>query len=167
MLKQLLQNKNILVIYLLLISCLVLAIINWNENRKIKYVDTISLFSDFQLTKDLEAKEKPILNEYKNKLDSLHKVFDLVKEQKTKQDLGLVIYQFENDYRHYLETSNKNINDIVWARLNKMIDEYGSKNKYSLMFGANGMGTILYGDPSKDITKNVLEFCNKSYKNEN
>jgi hypothetical protein len=55
---------------------------------------------------------------------------------------------------------------MVWARLNKMIDQYAEENHIHLLFGANGTGTILYGKASKDDTKPLVIYCNKQYKDE-
>ena len=62
--------------------------------------------------------------------------------------------------------SKKKIHDMVWARLNKMIDQYAEENHIHLLFGANGTGTILYGKASKDDTKPLVIYCNKQYKDE-
>jgi outer membrane protein len=164
---KLINNNKLVILLLLLVACtLFFSYKNWKENQRIKYVDTITLFNEFELTKELEAKDAPILNEYKMKLDSLQQVFQLLNNPKEKEALGITIYQFDNDYKRFSESSNKHINDLVWARLNKLINAFGKKNDFTLLFGANGMGTILYGQTNKDETRAIIEFCNKQYKNE-
>jgi outer membrane protein len=160
------NNKMMLVLLLLVLTTFGISIKNWNDARRIKYVDTLTLFSEFQFTKELEAKEAPILSLYKSKLDSVHQIYELLKSDLEREKLGRFIYQFENEAKQYQENSNKKINDMVWARLNKLIDQYGKEHQFNLLFGANGMGTILYGDSSKDETKNLITYCDKQYKNE-
>lgn len=138
----------------------------WNTQRKIKYIDTITLFNEFKLTKELEARDAPVLNAFKSKLDSMQQVYSLLKNPTQRNQLGLTIYQFDNEYKAYSEKSNKEINELVWTRLNKFIHQYGALKDFSLLIGANGMGNVLYADKNRDETQALINYCNKMYKDE-
>lgn len=159
-------NSKWLLCMALILILGVFTFLNWTQQSRIKYVDTITLFNEFILTKQLEAKDAPMLNKFKMKLDSLHQVYGLIKDEAQRNELGLTIYQFENEYKGFSTKSNSDINDLVWTRLNPMIHEYGKKNGFTILFGANGMGNVLYAEETRDETKKLIEYCNKAYKDE-
>ena len=49
------------------------------------------------------------------------------------------------------------------TQLNEYIEDFGEENKLDYIFGANGTGTIMYGNESKDVTKEVVTYVNKKY----
>jgi outer membrane protein len=51
----------------------------------------------------------------------------------------------------------------IWKQLNQYIREYGEQNGYSFIHGAMGNGNLMYAAESKDLTKDILAFCNKRY----
>lgn len=158
--------KSHFLILIISILSLIVSAINWYNNKKICFVDTIELFNEFALTKELENQDAPVLNEYKSKLDSLKGIYQNLRNESSRDTLGITIYQFENEYKKVSDNSNKRINDLVWARLNKLIDKYAEQNKIQLLIGANGMGTVLHGEPQRDETSNLLKYCNKEYHGE-
>jgi outer membrane protein len=62
---------------------------------------------------------------------------------------------------------NKEINDKVWDRLNPVISKFGKEKGLDLLIGANGMGTVLYADDSKDITDDLIRYINENYEKGN
>jgi outer membrane protein len=49
-------------------------------------------------------------------------------------------------------------------KINSFIEEYGKKNEYRLILGANGTGNVMYGTEGDDITDIILTELNTRYK---
>lgn len=128
-------------------------------------IDVIKVVNEFKLKKDLEAAVEPKLAMLKNKVDSMSAVMDyIIKNNKENAEAVKQEYQYwqQKAYEAY-ETSNTSINEQVWKRLNPLIDEWGKKNNYRIIIGANGMGTILYNQDAVDKSTELIQFINSNY----
>jgi outer membrane protein len=56
--------------------------------------------------------------------------------------------------------------NLIWDRINNYVKEYGEKNGYDYIFGANGDGTVMYADGSEDITNDITTYINLRYAGE-
>ena len=52
----------------------------------------------------------------------------------------------------------------VWLRINQYVKEFGEKKGYDYLLGANGTGSLMYSAEKNDVTKELLEYMNSSYK---
>lgn len=154
--------KNILIIIGSVATVLVLAaMFQKNPKVKIVYVDTTYLYQNCEVqkyyTKLIEDKKKTV----KNKLDSLYQVSKTSSESrevldynfgKKKEELEYQLAQFQSEY------SAK-----VWNQISEYTLEFGQKNGYDYIMGANGQGNLMYAKESNNISKEVLEFINKKF----
>jgi outer membrane protein len=140
------------------------------DEKKIAVIDAVRLFNEFNLKKELEAKDKSGLERLGKQIDSISsqlKIAQASKNTQEEQRLGYLYEYMKNGLEKEFEKSNQMINEQVWKRLNKIIDEYGKKKGYRLIIGANGMGTVLYSDNYYDVTNEAVAFANKKYEEGN
>ncbi|MGN6569631.1 MAG: OmpH family outer membrane protein [Flavipsychrobacter sp.] len=153
------------VIVSLLSSGLVYVLLN-NQNRKTAVVDAIKLFNQYNMKKELEAKEKIRLEGMSKVLDSMTNQIKLAQASKNDQAAQYLFNRFnllKQQLRDEYNQSNQLINQEVWKRLNPLIEEFGKKKKLHLIIGANGMGSVLYNDEYYDLTPELVNYVNKQY----
>ena len=145
------------------------------KTDKTAYIQSSVVYNEFRMTKDMDLDAKNIVNERQYFLDSLElriKTLANVLESSKNQNQD-ELRDLQSSQRLYIEkkdefaTSNNmmfgNMNEDIWKRLNLLIKEYGKANGYDYIFGAQGDGNIMYANESKDISEDVIDFCNKSY----
>jgi outer membrane protein len=72
----------------------------------------------------------------------------------------------EEKYREFDDLNQKQAEDYqkqILLQINTYVKEFGKLNKYQYILGANGEGTLMYADESKDISAEVLQFINNRY----
>lgn len=138
-------------------------IIQYN-NKKIAVVDAIQVFNAFNMKKELEGKAEARLKYLGAQLDSMQRTIE--QQQKDKKDNREVYQQFqykkEQIQKEYAE-SNQLINEMVWKRLNPLIDAYGKEQGFRVIVGANGMGSVLYYNDYYDVTEDLITYVNQKY----
>ncbi|MBS1687469.1 MAG: OmpH family outer membrane protein [Bacteroidetes bacterium] len=137
-----------------------------NQNRKTAVVDAVKLFNQYNMKKELEAKEKVRLEAMSKVLDSLTNKIKLAQASKDDQTAKSLFDRFnmlKQQLRDEYTQSNQLINQEVWKRLNPLIEEFGKKKKLHLIIGANGMGSVLYNDEYYDLTPELVTYVNKQY----
>lgn len=137
-----------------------------NQNRKTAVVDAIKLFNQYNMKKELEAKEKVRLEAMSKVLDSMTNQIKLAQASKDEQGAKELFNRFsilKQQLRDEYNQSNQLINQEVWKRLNPLIEDFGKKKKLHLIIGANGMGSVLYNDEYYDLTPELVNYVNKQY----
>ncbi len=156
----------VVTLLLTLVNLSILAI-NYRNSRKTVVIDIVRVFNEFGLKKDLEHRVAMKLNELSSEADSLKAVY-LAMQQQRKDPIQLAAMAADVDtaesrlQRAYV-ISDKNINEQVWQRLNSLLTEYGNQYDYSLVIGANGMGTVLFNRSELDKTEELIKFINRKY----
>lgn len=84
------------------------------------------------------------------------------------------LYQFEYNREEYLKLkkqyqednavlSQKYDNQIL-AQLTQYVIEFGKKNNYDIILGADGNGSLMYSKESYNISDEIIVFINNKYK---
>jgi len=140
------------------------------QHKKIAVVDAVKLFDQFNMKKEMEAREKTKLELLNKRVDSITTELQLAKASQNEDAIKRLSYTYnyikgsmENEFKQ----SNRDINEQVWKRLNPALDEYGRKHNLHLIIGANGMGSVLYNDEYYDLTSELIKFVNKKYEEGN
>ena len=136
--------------------------------EKIVVIDVLKVFNEYELKKESEKKIEEQLMVYQNKIDSLQAIAKKAYENHDQQRLEKaeqVLQQLSGEFQAASEYAAKNLNEVVWKRLNPLINEFGKKHSYRVVIGANGMGTVLYNDESVDRTDELIMFINQKYQN--
>jgi outer membrane protein len=72
-------------------------------------------------------------------------------------------YQLSNEEKTLQVEGQKQIDTLV-KEVKAFIKDYGKKNGYTFILGANDAGSVLYGDDAKDITEIILKALNNKDK---
>jgi len=168
------QKNNYRILGACLVMCLatgmIVHLLSIKADKKIAVVDAVKLFDSYNMKKELESREKSRLQNISNQLDSLGNKLNLAHATKNEQEeksLSAAYAYLKQKLQTEYAQGNQDINAQVWKRLNPVLEEYGKKNKFHLIIGANGMGSVLYTDDFLDKTKEVIQFVNKRYEEGN
>jgi outer membrane protein len=159
-------TKALLICNLLLISVIVFFVaLNFIQRQpKIVYVDSVTLFNNFSMTKELKNSGEKAFNLKKLKVDSLYSTLQYpgvsISEKKIimqqfvqqKEELG----QF-NEYFAAEQTTK------IWARIKSYTSEFSKDKNYQLIIGSDNKQTVLFADEKIDVTNDLLTFLNKKY----
>ena len=145
------------------------------ETQQTAFISMGKVVSDFELSKELDAKIKVVQGARKNILDSLEIVVQQLslklqknaaskKEQlefdAKRQEYLLKQRQFTEDNQHL----QQQYQEQIFKQLNQYIEEYNKDKDYDFIFGAAGNGVIMAAKPGNDITEEIIVFVNKRYK---
>jgi outer membrane protein len=147
----------------------------YNE-KKLAYVDLTVVFSKFDYKKELEKKMLKVTETRKTIMDSLE--FDLklmakqLESNKNPDKEKVVLFQVKREdffkkKQEYAEDNSqmaKQYDEQIFKQLNQYIKEYGKMKSYSIIFGTDGTGTLMYGEEKIDVTNEATEFINNKYK---
>lgn len=169
---------------LLILSALIISVISITLNffqfkgEKVAYVDVSKLVKEFELSKTYQNEIDQNLNKQKAFIDSLTYQLSGVTEKLTLEQPGGSSYKnleakidslyerikyVEEAFNMNTEKMVEKYNKEVFAQINQYIEEYGKEHNYSIILGAKGDGSILYGSDANDITTDVIDYINKSY----
>lgn len=148
------------------------------NGMKVVYVDINQLYESFEYKKELSKEYNKVKGARDRVIDSLE------------NELGQISYELQGmntipadrraafdkkkeyfmQLNQQLEEDNENLrvtydNKII-KQLNAYLKEFGEKNAYDVILGADSKGTVLYARKDLDKTKEVLEYINNRYKGE-
>nr|WP_298541189.1 OmpH family outer membrane protein [uncultured Aquimarina sp.] len=151
---------------MLLITIFVLFSFFNRSESNIVYVDNVTLFNGFNMSKDLGKINNEKITKQKKKLDSLYTIYSIFKEQKNTEKATALENQLrseDQELRKINEYFSNEMSQQVWNRLNQYIKEYGEANQYKIILGTQGNGNIMFAQDGVDITTTVLEYANTKY----
>ena len=143
--------------------------------NKVAYVELQTVFNDFEMTKQYKKKLEAVVSARKAISDSLQvtlkaqsrsintapntsdeKVQDFVfnKEYYIER-----VKQFQEDNMALKQQYDTEIN----KQINQYVKDYGEKNGYRFIYGAEGSGVLMYAKEGDNISKEVIEYINKRY----
>lgn len=169
------MKKGLIVVFglLLLASC--------QNEMKTGFIDNTELIKEYQKRKDIEATFKIKIENFDKKTDSIGKAFQVeAQEFQTKaatmakndaqqqyQVLGqkqqMLQQQFQIEEQAIQKESQTEIDTLI-KEVRKFVKDYGKKNGFTYILGSNEAGSVMYGEDSKDLTKEILAELNKTYK---
>lgn len=157
--------------WLAVLSALVLIIgmvLCWQlmKPAEVAYIDIGRLVGGYQMKKDLDKQANGDLQRIKSVADSLKMIKKAALGTPTPRlDSQLQYVQYA--FQQYYEQSNRKISEKIWERLNPLLEQYGKERNIRLLVGANGAGTVLYGDKGIDMTDDLIKYLNSKYEKGN
>ena len=171
--------KNILIVL-----TIVLDLSSCQEQQKIAFVDNNKVVSEFQKKKDFESKFQIKIDNFNRRADSLDKAiqieaqmfqtksasmskknadaeYQLLVQKKQMQD-----YQMRTQEQGLQAEGQKQIDTLV-KEVKAFVKDYGKKNGYTYILGANEAGSVLYGTDENDLTQTIIDALNAETKTEN
>ncbi|TDU43530.1 periplasmic chaperone for outer membrane proteins Skp [Gelidibacter sediminis] len=151
------------------------------EQTKIGFVDNSKLINEYQKKKDIEAKFQVEIDAFNKKVDSIGQSFqaqaaemqaaDPKMVQKSSQEKYQALAQQYQRFQQQFQMEEQQIQSKSQAQIDTLIKDvrafvknYGEKNGYSYILGSNEAGSVMYGEESKDLTKDILEALNAEVK---
>lgn len=135
------------------------------NTKKIVVVDAIRLFNGFKMKQEMEQEVAVVLKGMNARCDSLATILKAM--ESSGKDLDRTVLEAYREARagvdQQYESSNADINQQVWKRLNIMLADFGKQHDYGVVVGANGMGSVLYNHESYDVTDQAIKFVNNAY----
>ena len=136
-------------------------------------VDVTKLYSEFQMTKELEQSLEQNLNAKNVIMDSLKFAIQRLEVQLNANATDLLIQQYELKKQEYVYTEQKFIQENerlsqqyyeqALKQINAYVQDYGKEQGYSYIFGATGSGSIMYTNEANDLTEELIAFINQKY----
>lgn len=171
------MNKNIVILPLLALILSSIAIaMPFLKTKGIVYVDTNLLYEKFEGKIELEKEFSLYVNKQTTILDSLELnikgLYDEYQIKPSKELEKSIILKEKNYDRLHQEFSKvsqeqrEKYMKELWTQINQYVKEYGDKNKYTVILGANGTGSLMYSKKEIDITEELIEYINIKYAGE-
>lgn len=125
-----------------------------------KYVDLVKAFDEFEMNQELNQDIQKYAEEQKLKLDQTY----LEDGDSTTLEIRRAYYQNQlENLKNELQLKSENNRLSVLEKINKEVEVFAKENKYQLLLGANGTGSILYAEKDKEVTNEFIEFLNSRY----
>lgn len=153
-----------------------------NNNEQV-YVDINKLLDGYERTAVLRAEFEKKATSMNANVDSL--LGDWQKELKTyerersgmsKKELALKqellgnkqqqLNAYQQAIQKQLQEEDQKVTQTVINDINDFVKAYGKEKGYRIVLGATGSGTIMYADKGADLTEQVLEKLNASFRGE-
>jgi len=153
---------------IILVSIVFFLIFSFADGKKpaIVYIDNIKVFSNFNMSKDLDKTHQKNLQKQKKTVDSIIAILQDSDQDKPNDEMQRRFVFENNKLKEMGEYFTKNVSQQVWSRINSYVQEYGAQNNYSIIMGTQGNGNIMYAQKDLDITDSFIEFANKKYEGE-
>lgn len=174
--------KQVLITILLsgLVSLASLLVYQKLYKTKTAYIEIKKVFDCFQMKAEIEVKYNQTKKIRDKMLDSLSfnlKVMSrhLNEQKNAKSEVDKEeVYQFEYKREEYLKLKNQFEEDNaalsqkydaqILSRLTQYVIDFGKKNNYDIIFGADGNGNLMYSKDVYNISDEVIIFINNKYK---
>ncbi|OFY82809.1 MAG: hypothetical protein A3F72_01620 [Bacteroidetes bacterium RIFCSPLOWO2_12_FULL_35_15] len=172
------MNKRIIIISLIVIGIIATTFFYFfkQPSEKTGYIEINKIFADFKLKKELEVQLTKVKESRKVIMDSLEFGLKVLSKQiqadgqKDKDKIAL----FEVKREEYLQKKKqfeddndavaKQYDSQIISQMNQYVKDYGNKNGYTYIFGADGSGFLMFSSETKNITEEVKNYINDRYK---
>lgn len=172
---------NLIIAILAFIGMAFLVVKHFTTPKKQVYIDTNILLSKYQgmiaAKAEFESKAKvwdanvdSVFSGFEQEIKAYEKERTQMskKEKELKEELlrnkQLQIGRYQEAVLKKKKEEEQLLNQTAINTVNEFIKEYGKKHNYTFIFGASGMGNLLYAEKGLDITEEVLEGLNREYK---
>lgn len=134
-------------------------------NKDVKFAKMSQVFSESEIKKVYEEELKAFEVESNSKLEELQRE---IKRREVNGEPAEVVNPLKAELQgrqaqlteQYNEKSDS-FQTSIWTELNKRIEQYGKEMGYTYILGANGDGSIMYGNEAEDITEELIKYINK------
>lgn len=147
---------------------------------KTGYIEIKKVFNGFEMKAELEGKYTQTQKQRDKLLDSLSlnlKVMSkhLNEAKNAGRELSKdELYRFEYERETYLKIKSqyqednaalsRKYDDQILAQITQYVMEFGKKNNYDILFGADGNGNLMYSKEAYNVSDEVIVFINNKYK---
>jgi len=161
----------VLLVAIVLASC---------SQSKIAYIDVQDLMKEYEGTKALEESLKAKQEKMAKELDSLGAPFQqkvqayyqaaqkmsAAKRAETEQALQQeqqILQAREQQASQELQNENMAKSEVIMKKIDSLVADYAKTNKFDLILGTSGNGTVMYGSDALNVTSSILEVLNNDF----
>ncbi len=157
---------------IILLVLLAMGIYSLSQKEKNVYLDTAEVFNGFKLQKELRTKLENVQSARQAILDSIQLRLTAISSSSDfdPQNPGEEFFSLRGLYQQrqkQFEEDNQRLSNEydrqIWNQLNQYVKDYGKEHNYTIIFGANGQGNIMYASETRDITKELIDYINNKY----
>lgn len=139
-----------------------------NHDKKIAVVDVVKLFNEYHMKQELEKKAEGQLRYLSLVIDSLKTEISVMELNPNISETALRAVhnqygQAQVAFERAYEENSLIVNDVVWKRLNPLLEIYGKQRGFHLIIGATGKANVLYLDDYFDQTDDLIKYVNEKY----
>nr|WP_236587854.1 OmpH family outer membrane protein [Marivirga aurantiaca] len=153
------------------------------QNVSIAYIDSDSLLTKYELTKEIEeklaTKQEKFEKEYQNKAQGLQQEISdfqrtaanltvaqgkALEESLMKKQQNLMRYQ--ESLTQQLRQEEAKLNEELYNNVSEYLKEYGKKNNLELVLTYSRGSGVLYANEQLDISNDVIKGLNEAYLSE-
>jgi outer membrane protein len=166
------------VVSLVLVFGITFMFLGCKPEKKVGFVKIQQVFVGFTYKKELENNLKAVSLKRKNLLDSLELELNILSKQlnieKTKDSKKVaefetkkeVYFNKKKSFEEDNERMVKQYDENIVKQLNQYVKDYGEKNKYQFIYGADGSGSLMYADTTYDLTNKIIAYVNERFSGE-
>jgi outer membrane protein len=148
----------IVVNFVLMVSVITWIVVQQGSVSRTGYIYNQKVFEAFTGTKELREKLNTVENANKQYLDSLNVLI-----QKGRVELQVVYDKKFQEFVSSRDQLSEQYTADIWRYINDEVSKYGQANNYSYIYGASGMGSLMYADSTNDITSEFIQYMNAKY----
>lgn len=165
----------------LAVSLVAVALSAWtwydmHHRSKTAYIELGKVFNGFEMTQQYKKKLESVVLSRKALTDSLELNLRALSRTLTANGKPAApkLESFEYEKQIYLdktrqyEEDNTALKQQYDAEINKQINQYikefGDKNGYRYIYGADGSGSLMYAQEEENISDEVITFINERYR---
>lgn len=172
------QKNTILLIVntVLVLGVIAYLLITSPKKEQLAYLELTKIYSEFSMKKELEAKLRSVQLKRQNILDSLKLDLKMLSREiengspNDKEKLMLfaekkeAYYELDKKFMEDNENTAKMFDEQIFTQINQYTKDFGVKNNYTIIFGADGSGNLMYAKDALNITDEVKKYVNQRYK---
>lgn len=161
----------------------VLILASCQEQQKIAYIDNAKVVNEYQKKVDFEKEFQVKVTAFNKKADSLERALQIEAQlfqakaanmsqknaeaeyQALLQKKQMQDYQLQGEEQAIQGEGQKKIDTLI-TEVKTFVKDYGEKNQYTYILGANDAGSVMYGTEANDITQIIIDALNADLKKE-
>lgn len=142
---------------------------------KTAYITNAKLYSEFQLSVELNQKMEQVQMSRQMILDSLsmqlqgleRKIVNQTANKKEEKVFESLRYEYvlkQKQFNEDTQLMRQNYQEQISTQLNQYLKDFTEEKGYDYIFGATGEGSLMGAKEQYDVTDAVLKYANNRYK---
>jgi len=146
----------------------------------IAYIDVETVMKEYKAMNDLESEAALRQQEMASELEALQGPFQAKVEEYYKnqasmsaskraeaeqalQQEGQMIQGRQQQASQLLQQENLAKSEVLIKKMDSVVAEYAKSKAFSIVFGTQGNGTVMYGDEGLNISSDIVSALNENY----
>ena len=162
-------------IMVVMLGMIIYLIMSHHKERKIGFINIKEVYNGFEMKKEMEQKyiqvkagRDKILDSMKFELNRILKKADAEKGKNLQANEEFEkkreeFFQNRNLFEEENEKLSQQYDQQILTQLNQYVKEYGEQHQFTMLFGNDDNGSVMFGSEEFNYTKEVLMYINEKY----